>query len=199
MLNTKRFVLALTLVYVLTVSLYSVGTNGSVPVAEEQTVTGVVKDKAGNPIAGAQVAALPMSNRHVLTDSEGRFEISWKRIWEPRGSLCLMARHVKLELAALVEITHQTRTINIELEPALALTGIVKDPNDRPMPGVKMNISLIKGWGCGTPVKNVTTDNKGRYKFQALPQNQEYGIGTNAEGYLRKTIRTDQTNKRCCN
>jgi len=160
----------------------------------EQTVTGIVKDRAGNPVAGAQVAALPMSNRHVLTNAEGRFEISWKREWEPRGSLCLMARHVKLDLAALVDITRQTRTINIELEPALALTGTVEDPNAKPFTGAKVSISLIRGWGCGTPVKSVITDDKGRYEFRALPQKQEYGIGTNPEGYVRTSITTGLIN-----
>lgn len=163
--------------------------------ADEQIVAGMVKDQAGNPVAGAQVAALPMSNRYVLTDAEGRFEISWKRKWEPRGSLCLMARHVKLELAALVDITHQTKTINIELEPALVLVGTVEDPNGRPIPGAKVGISLIKGsWGCGTPVKSVITDDKGHYEFRALPQKQKYGIGANAEGYVRKSINTGLIN-----
>lgn len=163
--------------------------------ASEQTVTGVVKDHSGNPVAGAQVAALPMSSRYVLTDAEGKYEISWKRKWEPRGSLCLMARHVKLELAALVDITRQTKTINIELEPALVLTGTVEDPNSIPIPGVKAGISLIKGsWGCGTPVKSVITDDKGRYEFRALPQKQKYGIGTNPEGYGRTSINTGLIN-----
>jgi len=53
----------------------------------EQTVTGIVKDRTGNPVVGAQVAALPMSDRYVLTDAEGRFEISWKRKWEPRSDV----------------------------------------------------------------------------------------------------------------
>lgn len=165
--------------------------------AEEQIVAGMVKDQAGNPVAGAQVAALPMSNRYVLTDAEGRFEISWKRKWEPRRVLCLMARHVKLELAALVDITRQTRMINIELEPALALTGTVEDTNVISIPGAKVGLSLIKGtWGCGTPVKSVITDDTGRYEFQALPQKQKYGIGTNAEGYGRIHITTGVINKK---
>ena len=163
--------------------------------ADEQIVAGMVKDQAGNLIAGAQVAALPMSNRYVLTDAEGRFEISWKRKWEPRGSLCLMARHVKLELAALVDITRQTKTINIELEPALALTGTVEDTNGISIPGAKVGLSLIIGtWGCGTPVKSVITDDKGRYEFRALPQRLKYGIGTNAEGYGRIHITTGLIN-----
>lgn len=162
----------------------------------EQTVTGIVKDRLGNPVAGAQVAALPMSNRYVLTDADGRYKISWKRKWEPRScrSLCLMARHVKLDLAALINITHQTRTINIELEPALVLTGTVEDPNGKPIPGAEVSISLIKGWGCGTPVKNVITNDKGRYEFRALPQKQEYGIGTNPEGYGLRSITTGLIN-----
>ncbi len=162
----------------------------------EQTVTGIVKDRAGNPVAGAQVAALPMSDRYVLTDADGRYKISWKRKWEPKSgrSLCLMARHVKLELAALVNITHQTKTVNIELEPALVLTGTVEDLNTRLIPGAKVSISLIRGWGCGTPVKSVITDDKGRYEFRALPQKQEYGIGTNPEGYGRISITTGLIN-----
>jgi protocatechuate 3,4-dioxygenase beta subunit len=173
----------------------AVGQEMSEADAEEQIVAGMVKDQAGNPVAGAQVAALPMSNRYVLTDAEGRFEISWKREWEPRRGLCLMARHVKLELAALVDITRQTRMINIELEPALALTGTVEDTNGISIPGAKVGLSLIKGtWGCGTPVKSVITDDTGRYEFRALPQKQKFGIGTNPEGYGRTSITTGLIN-----
>jgi len=106
-----------------------------------------------------------------------------------------MARHVKLELAALVDITRQTRMINIELEPALALTGTVEDTNGISIPGAKVGLSLIKGtWGCGTPVKSVITDDKGRYEFRALPQKQKYGIGTNPESYGRTSINTGLIN-----
>ena len=158
-------------------------------------VSGRVVDANGRPVSGVQVAPLPMTCFHVLTDSEGRFDVGWSPKWHaPDHELCLMARHTELNLAAVVDIAPEAKTIDIELEPALALRGTVEDANGRPILGAVVGLSLIRGWGAGTPVRDVITDYQGRFELPALPQRQEYGVGANAEGYQRNAIKTGVIN-----
>ena len=65
-----------------------------IKLAKAAMASGRVIGPNGRPEAGAQVAALPMSNRFVLTDSEGRFEIAWDPAWGPR-KVCALWQEVR--------------------------------------------------------------------------------------------------------
>jgi len=164
-----------------------------IKLAPGEIVSGTVVDSDGKPVSSAQVAPLPMTCFHVLTDKQGQFDVAWSPSWEPREALdlCLMVRRVNLNLAALADITEDTENIKIKLSPALTLTGIVEDPNGKPISGAKTSVSLIRGsWGCGTPVKETITNNQGRFELYCLPQKQEYGVQARAEGFWRNQIKT---------
>jgi hypothetical protein len=159
-------------------------------------VSGTVVDPDGKPVAGAQVAPLSVTNFHVLTDKQGQFDHGWSPEWA--GDLkefFFMVRHLGRNLAAGVEIDGDTKTIRIELEPALTLTGTVEDPNGVPIAAARVGLLLRRGWTGGTPVKKVTTDQTGRYEFTALPQRQEYINYADAEGFWRNQITTGIINR----
>jgi hypothetical protein len=142
-------------------------------------------------VAGAQVAPLPVTNFHVLTDEQGRFDVGWQPEWA--GDLkeyFLMVRHPQRNLAVLKGIDDATKTVEIELAAALTLVGTVEEPNGVPIQGAKVHLSLRKGWEGFTPVKNAVTDAAGRYEFPALPQNEEYGNFARAEGFWEHGITT---------
>ena len=160
-----------------------------------RVISGTVVDPTGKPVAGAQVAPLPMTCFHVLTDDRGRFDVAWSPSWEPREGLCLMARNVGLNLAALVEIDDDIEIVQIKLTPALTLAGTVEDTDGNPIAGAKTSLSLIRGWGCGTPVKEVITNEQGRFELSCLPQRQEYGVQAKAEGFWRNQITTGIINR----
>ena len=167
-----------------------------IKLAPARMVSGTVIDPDGKPVAGAQVAPLPMTCFYVLTAEQGKFDVAWSPSWEPGEGLCLMARNVGLNLAALAEIADDTETVQIKLMPALTLAGTVEDPNGKPITGANTSVSLIKGWGCGTPVKNAITNDKGRFELYCLPQRQEYGIQARAEGFWRNQITTGIINRK---
>jgi protocatechuate 3,4-dioxygenase beta subunit len=159
-------------------------------------VSGRVVGPDGRPVSGAQIAPLPMTCFHVLTDSKGRFDVGWSSEWAGNiKDFCLMARHVELNLAALADVTPETQTVDVKLEPALALRGTVEDANGRPIPGAVAGLTLIRGWGAGTPVRDVVTNYQGRFELPALPQRQEYSVRANAEGYQRNAIKTGMINR----
>jgi len=49
---------------------------------------GQVTDPNGKSMAGAQVAALPMTDQYVLTDAAGAFDTAWVQEWGPPDGLC---------------------------------------------------------------------------------------------------------------
>jgi hypothetical protein len=147
----------------------------------ERKVTGVVKDQAGSPIRGAQVAALPMSDRYITTDAEGKFEISLTEEWVEEGyGLYLVARHQEFNQAGVLEVDAGTKKVGIKLEPALVLRGAVRDPGDKPISKAKVHLVMSS---TGPFVGPSITDAKGRYEFKVLPQKQEYSIFARAVGY----------------
>jgi beta-lactamase regulating signal transducer with metallopeptidase domain/protocatechuate 3,4-dioxygenase beta subunit len=164
-------------------------------------VSGRVVDPNGMPVGGAQVAPLHATCFHVLTDNEGRFDVGWSPEWA--GDLkyfFLMARHQELDLATIVEITESAEVANIELEPGLTLTGTIKDPNGMPIPKARVGLILhtqasAPGYGCGTPVEDVLTDDKGHYELKALPQKQDWIIHASADGYWQNKIETGIINR----
>ena len=159
-------------------------------------VSGTVFDPNGKPVAGAQVAPLPMTCYYVLTDDQGKFDLGWNTKWaDDLKEFFLMARHLGRNLAGGIEIDENAKTVRIELEPALMLTGTVEEPNGVPVPGVEVGLSLRRGWACGTPVRRVITDKKGRYAFSVLPQRQEYVNYAKVEGFWQNQIRTGIINR----
>jgi protocatechuate 3,4-dioxygenase beta subunit len=160
-----------------------------------RVVSGQVADPNGKPLAGVQIAPLPMSSFYTLTNEEGQFDIGWLPDWEPRGGLCLLARHVERNLAVLVDISRQAIRVDIQLAPALALSGTVTATEGTPLSGATVSLVLRKwNWGCGTPVKRAVTDGRGRFTLPALPQLQEYELHVRAVGYVTEELTTGVIN-----
>lgn len=154
-------------------------------------VSGRVTDPNGRPVAGAQIAPLPMTSSCVLTNDQGQFDVGWLPTWEPQSGLCLMARHVERNLAAMVDISPRAARVDIQLAPALTLSGRVTAGDGAPLPGATVSLVLRRWrWGCGTPVKRAVVDGRGYFTIPALPQLQNYVLHARAPGYPTEELIT---------
>jgi len=161
---------------------------------EARVVSGQVVDNEGKPVPRTTVEAIPMGHC-VLSDNEGQFVIGWLPSWEPRSGICLMTRNVERNLAAIVDISRQTETIEIELAPALTLTGTVTNPEGVPFSGARVGALSLRKWKWGYfMLQSIYTDDKGRFEFPVLPQLQEYELTIRAENCLDECFTIGQLN-----
>jgi len=156
-------------------------------------ISGIVTEANGKTLEGALVSILPIvvTFREAKTDQNGMFEISWNP--RQKGTLTphciLVVRHVDKNLAKVVDINEATRSLDVKLEPGVILTGKVIDPNGKAIGGaqISVNISIAKS---GTPFgySDITTDQNGRYKCNAMPDNEKFNISARAKGYGNDSI-----------
>jgi hypothetical protein len=155
-----------------------------------RTISGTVFDDKGKPAGGGiTVTPLPMTNWHVYTDNDGHFVVNWSTQWEPLAVMQLMARDEKRNLAKMVDISPQTKSIDIMLEPGITVTGTVKNVLGQPIPDAKIMPQLVydggnSGWGsCFILARDSRSDAKGNFAIAALPRNNHYSLDVKAEGY----------------
>jgi protocatechuate 3,4-dioxygenase beta subunit len=147
-------------------------------------VSGVVRDEMGRAAAGAIVRVWPAINgESATTDKGGRFELNYQVRSEQRY---IFARHRQRNLAALAELTDDSKPVNITLKSALVFAGRVTDPAGNPIPAVMVRCrASIPGWIVDVG-EEVITNADGSYEISAVPPPQEdvsYYIKILASGY----------------
>lgn len=159
----------------------------NVLLAEKPSVSGIVTDPQGKPVANVLVATKPVCEQSVSTDTQGRFDVRW--YLHPRYTSekwFLLAQDVDNCRAGLIEITEETRVKNITLGPAYTLSGRITDPNDHGIPAASIELrGNMPGWLTDVGNK-VTTDKQGRYEIKAVPAQIEdfkYQLEVNTDGY----------------
>jgi protocatechuate 3,4-dioxygenase beta subunit len=152
-------------------------------------IGGSVRDAGGAPVAGAQVRILPAGRQDATTDAEGKFEITWDGQARHRGTtLCLVARHVQRNLAAVAEIAEGTKTLDVKLEPGIVIAGRVVDPNGKGIAGAQVSPMLsMSGWGSSLNEDGIPTDRSGSFEIRAVPAGHKYDLDVRADGYGNKT------------
>jgi len=107
--------------------------------------SGTVRDSSGAPVAGVRVELYPgfyIGAGHyteVKTDANGRYEIiqqpelSGLFSGHPNPTNSIMARDFQKNLAAIQEFPGTTTSIDLILQPAITLTGSVKNTEGAPV------------------------------------------------------------------
>ncbi len=157
-------------------------------------IAGVVRDPNGQPVARAAMRVFPFGQTETNSDKQGKFEISWNP--EQRGDRelqpVLVVRHISRNLAAAMDIEEDAETFDVNMQPGIVFTGEVVDPNDEPIAGAKINVSLhISGHGMYIDTADVTTDQQGRYEVETIPAGRQYTVSTRVEEYYPGYVRVD--------
>jgi protocatechuate 3,4-dioxygenase beta subunit len=166
------------------------------PVRRLPTVSGVVRDEAGQPLAGTAVRVQPMGKEEVLSDAQGRFRVAWDmRDWSAKTENYLVALDSRHKLAAVLPTIKDGNEVDLTLRPAATLVGQVVDINDRGIPGVEVLV-MLRGPTWSSRLfrsDTITTDAQGRFEVRTIPPEQGYHITAMADGYGRTDIDVEKS------
>src|ERR1035437_2859196 len=158
--------------------------------------SGTVRDSSGAPAAGVRVELYPgfyIGAGHyteVKTDANGRYEIiqqpeSSGVFWgHPNPTNSIMARDFQKNLAAIQEFPETTTSIDLILQPAITLTGSVKNTEGAPVNDAELELQFLSGDSLAQLEPRPRVDELGSFSIPALPQGCGYIVwGIKAKGY----------------
>jgi protocatechuate 3,4-dioxygenase beta subunit len=150
--------------------------------------SGTVRYPSGAPAPGVLVEYYPGHYdgaghyAEARTDAKGRYEIiGQKDIAIYYGIIIetnsIMARDVKKNLAAVQEFHMITTNVDLVLQPAIAVSGSVKDTEGAPIIGAELDLGFLAGGSNHRLEEQRTKVNElGQFSVPALPQGREYDI-----------------------
>jgi hypothetical protein len=150
-------------------------------------IVGTVTDPDGKPAPGLRLFTFPnwgMPDAQPTTDADGKYEMPWEpQRYGGEQDFILVASDPDRNLAATEDIDEETRTLDLRLEPGLAMTGRVEDADNRPLTNASIRVimwSARMGSDFGVQPK---TDSEGNFKIAGLPVGRRYQVSASAEGY----------------
>jgi protocatechuate 3,4-dioxygenase beta subunit len=168
------------------------------PGAKTHKLTGVVTDADGKPAAGAQVAVFPVNNglRWFKTDTNGTYNLNWAlESWQTQsGSAILVVRDTARNLAVTAELTEDITNLNVQMKPALTITGQVKSVDDAPLTDAQIDVQIRAGGsGSYTRLNEQLTNAKadGHFEIGLLPTDAKYYIFVSAKNHGRGQIQIE--------
>jgi protocatechuate 3,4-dioxygenase beta subunit len=159
------------------------------PDSTPHKLKGTVVDADGKPAAGAQVAVFPSNGRHwTKTATNGAFSLTWSlQPWQLQSSGAqLVARDTVRNLAATEELSEEITNVDVKLNPALTLAGLVSKAAGSPLPGAQIEVLLRTGNSfeqLNEPM--AAADAQGQYEIKCLPPDARYMVFATAKGYGR--------------
>jgi hypothetical protein len=159
--------------------------------------SGTVYYPSGEPAAGVHVAFYPGfywgsgNYAETRTDTNGRYEIFQQpktsniMIGPMNPTNSIMAGDVKDNLAAIQFFGAGVSNVDLTLQPAITLSGSVKNTDGKPVPGAELDVRFLSGNSI-TPLRSqsTTVSELGLFSSPVLPQGREYWIqGIKAKGY----------------
>ena len=143
-------------------------------------VGGIVRDASGKPSPGLSVWSHPERLKTDLTtDANGRFALVHSE--NPQVVLAVDAVH---NLAVSRELEEGVTNLDLQLKPAMTITGRVEDAQGGPISNAEAHVYLHSGsWGFPVYWQPVRADAQGRFKIVNLPTDRTYFINFGAKGY----------------
>lgn len=152
-----------------------------VTVVKMPTLSGIVRDPQGRPVAGAWVASAEFVWTSAITDGEGRFELplNMPSDFMPER---LTVRHQRRNLVASAAIEDAEEPLAVTLAPGVRASGRVLDEAGKPIANAMVatgDARAIAMMGVGAE----RTDAEGRYTIAALLPDEDQEITAWREGY----------------
>ncbi len=164
-----------------------------VAMKKKPTLTGVVHDEAGKFVQGAEVTDTYGTEVVARTDEAGRFKMLLDVLPEEEEedpdcgrSECIIIRHAKRKLAALIEVPKDL-TVEVTLRPAASLTGRVVDCEGKPITKARVRVITGSKYSYASLGPSKRVDAKGRFTLSLLPVGPEHAVTARAEGYGETT------------
>ncbi len=149
------------------------------------SVSGVVVDKSGNPVAGIWVEIMP-GEGPTLTDAKGRFTATFELRDKKRF---VMARDPKGNRACFVAVEGRTENVKVTLKDALTLSGKIVDQQGKGIAAARVSLYVLASHS-GCPIgRELITDANGNWTIGAMPQVSDdftYRISVDRGGFGRK-------------
>jgi hypothetical protein len=160
--------------------------------------TGTVRYPDGKPAAGVHITYYPGSyssdddyNYHdAITDKNGHYEIvppkkvSSFRFGPDFPTNTIMARDFEKNLAAVQAFSVTTTNVNLTLQPAITLSGSVKNTEGAPVSGAEISLGFVSARYAPQMRPTLKANEQGQFSIPALPQGIEYWISEiTAKGY----------------
>ena len=171
---------------------------------------GTVRYPSGETAAGVRVEYYPGHHdgagyyAEVKTDANGRYEIIGQKDTRIFMGIivktnCIMARDPEKNLAAVQDFYMTITNVDLVLQPAITLSGSVKDTDGRPI--VLAEVDLRFGANQTSELleaQPIRVNELGQFSMPALPQGREYevleiaakGYGSGRAGIAAKDTRT---------
>jgi protocatechuate 3,4-dioxygenase beta subunit len=174
--------------------------------------SGTVRYPSGAPAPGVRVEYYPGHHHgagpyaEVRTDAKGRYEIiGQKDMTNYMGKIIetnsIMARDVEKNLAAVQEFHMMTTNVDLALQPAVTLSGSVKDTEGAPIIGAELDLGFLASRSVHKlEAQRTKVNESGQFSVSALPQGLEYDIWYIAatgygSGNARVEAKDTQTNR----
>ncbi|MGA2865526.1 MAG: carboxypeptidase regulatory-like domain-containing protein [Verrucomicrobiota bacterium] len=154
--------------------------------ASATKLTGTLLDPDGKPAPNVAVASFPFSQSEKHTDAQGRFTLmlnpsQFGGLQDARR--ILIARDLKRNLAAALELEEDATNVTLRLEPGLTLAGLITDANGKPITNAQAALTFRTermSFSFGSPTQ---ADAQGRFEIKALPPARAYGVSASAKGF----------------
>ncbi|MEW4429834.1 carboxypeptidase-like regulatory domain-containing protein [Paenibacillus pabuli] len=145
---------------------------------EPSTIVGKVNDQSGKPVVGAVIKATTVS-QSVETDKEGNYAITGINNYAFNEiTIQVDAKGYVLYTTDAYPGIGRTMKLNIVLQDAVDVSGMVQNEQGRPVAGATVSISNLR----------TKTDNQGKYSMNRLSPGSST-ISVEADGYLKQTIK----------
>jgi 5-hydroxyisourate hydrolase-like protein (transthyretin family) len=150
---------------------------------------------SGAPAAGVRVEYYPGFHfgagkyAEVRTDANGRYGIMEERDTDAYDGVfiesnSIMARDFENNLAAIQNVHSTITNVDLVLQPAITLSGSVKDTEGVPIIGAEVELRFRFGMSHVLEAHLIKVNELGQFSMSALPRGREYEVfGVTAKGY----------------